>query len=207
MAWSVGLVVLGSIAFVGAANSQVLASARSKVVADLASVPKNRVAIVLGTSPKFAGLPNMFFVGRIDAAARLYKAGKVERLLVSGDNGSRYYDEPSAMAAALIAKGVPKEHIVRDCAGFRTLDTMVRAKKVFGVDQATIVTDDFHMARTLYYAQDAGIQCVGYPSTVSANRAKERLGVRELLARARAVIDVKLLHTGPKFLGSPETIR
>ena len=137
---------------------------------------------------------------------QLYKANKVDRLLVSGDNGSIGYDEPTAMEEALIAKGVPAEHIKKDFAGFHTLDTMVRASKIFGLTEATIITDDFHMARSIYLAEGSGIKADGFPSKAAQNLTTRSVELREIIARGGAVIDQEVLHTSPKFLGKQESI-
>ena len=193
--------------FFAFANARILASGKGKIFGDVASVPHHRVGIVLGCAPTVGQFQNPFFLGRIQAAAELYRSGKVDRLLVSGDNGSKDYDEPTAMEAALVAKGVPIEHITKDSAGFRTLDTMVRAHEVFGLTDAVIITDDFHMARSLYFASGAGILADGYPSKARLNSMTASTEFREVLARGRAVLDQDILHAGPKFLGKQETIR
>lgn len=181
------------------ANQIVLRAANGHIYEDINQVPKHRVGIVLGCSPHFA-----FFRKRMDAAAELYKAGKVERLLVTGDNGTQGYNEPAEMLKALQQRGVPKEHLVADYAGFRTLDSMVRANKVFDLTDATIITDDFHLARSIFYAEDAGLTADGFPS--HANSANQtRIELRELLARGRAILD-KISHAQPKYLGKKEII-
>ena len=187
-------------------NARVLAAARSKVYLDTVTIPHHRVGIVLGCAPAHDSYPSPYFIGRINSAALLYKTGKVDRLLVSGDNGSRGYDEPAAMKDALIAKGVPPARITMDCAGFRTLDSMVRAKKVFGLSDAAIITDDFHMARSLYLADGAGLKADGFSSLTAPNPMTRLTEVREVLARCRVVLDQDILHAGPKFLGKPEQI-
>ena len=162
--------------------------------------------MVLGCSPRVGHYRNSFFEGRISAAASLYKAGKVDRLLVTGDNGHQGYDEPTAMEEALVKRGVPVEHITKDFAGFRTLDSMVRAKRVFGLNDATIITDDFHMARSIYFANGAGLSVDGFPSKAGLNPMTTKTEFREVLARGLAVIDQEVLHTEPKFLGKHESI-
>lgn len=206
-AWLLVGSVVSVFAFFGIANARVLASAKGRVCSEVSKIPHHRVAIVLGTSPRYHGAPNLYFTGRIEAAAKLYFAGKVQRILVSGDNGQLTYDEPRAMKKALVEHGVPPEVITKDCAGFRTLDSMVRAKKVFGLNDATIVTDDFHMARSLYYARSAGLDADGFTSRTLSPRITQSVRFRETLARACAVLDVDVLHVGPKFLGKPEPIR
>jgi SanA protein len=161
----------------------------------------NPVALVLGTSPKVDLWDNPFFVGRIDAAAALYHAGKVQHLLVSGDNGRRTYDEPSAMRDALIAQGVPAKSITLDYAGFRTLDSMARAHAVFGLTRCTIVSDDFHLPRSIYLAQAHGIDAVGFASRPVPWKWAKKTRIREIASRVAAWIDVSILRTKPKFYG------
>lgn len=200
-----GILILSVPGFLGFANAMVLNSGRGRIFEDIRAVPHHRVGIVLGCAPVIGGYQNPFFAARINSAAELYKAGKIDRLLVSGDNGRKDYNEPTAMEKALIAQGVSKEHIAKDYAGFRTLDTMVRAKKVFGLTNATIVTDDFHMARSIYYAEGAGLNADGYPSKAAEGPMTKSAEFREVLARGRAVLD-EVLHTDPKFLGKLQTI-
>lgn len=201
------IVALGIVpGFIGIANARVLSAGNGHIYEQIKDLPHHRVGIVLGCSPRIGRVKNYYFIGRINAAAELYKAGKVERLLVSGDNAHTNYNEPAAMEDALVEKGVPREHIVKDYAGFRTLDTMVRANKVFGLTDATIITDDFHMARSIFFAEGAGLKADGYPSRAGFNAAMTPTEFREVLARSQAVIDQDFLHSGPKFLGKLEPI-
>jgi SanA protein len=202
----VGIATFGVPTFYASANARIINHAKGSTFKNLAEIPHHRVGIVLGCSPKTGSHPNPFFVGRINAAVALYNAGKVDRLLVTGDNGRQNYDEPTAMKEALVAQGIPALHISMDFAGFKTLDSMVRARKVFGLTDATIITDDFHIARSLYFAEGAGIQAVGYPSVAAQNRFTGSIEFREVLARGLAVIDRDVLHSKPKFLGKRETI-
>jgi SanA protein len=201
------VIALGSVpGFIGIANARVLAAGNGHIYEDINTLPNHRVGIVLGCSPRIGRAKNYYFEGRIKAAAELYKAGKVERLLVSGDNAHSNYNEPSAMEDALVDKGIPREHIVKDYAGFRTLDTMVRANKVFGLTDATIITDDFHMARSIFFAEGAGMKADGYPSRSGLTGFITSTEFREVFARGQAVIDQDLLHSEPKFLGKLEAI-
>ena len=136
----------------------------------------------------------------MDAAARAYRAGKVHQLLLSGDNGRRGYDEPTAMKKALLARGVPESALHLDYAGFRTLDSMARAHEVFGLQKVTLITDDFHLPRTLFLAESFGLEASGYPSHVPIRMAQKTL-VREVVSRVAAVADVYLLNRQPKFYG------
>ncbi len=170
---------------------------------DLNQVPHNRVGLVLGTGPTTVrGKPNPYFVGRIQTAARLYQARKVDYLLVSGDNSSPYYDEPSAMREALMALGVPKERIYRDYAGFRTLDSVVRAREVFGEQRFTIVSQAFHNQRAVFIARHRGLEAIGFNAPDIPEEFSSSTRFREPLARVQMVLDL-LLNRQPRYLGAP----
>jgi SanA protein len=170
-------------------------------------VPPHRVALLLGTGKWLrSGIENPMYRYRIEAAARLWHAGRVDYILASGDNGRRDYDEPSAMTIDLVDAGVPFDAIYRDYAGFRTLDSVVRAKKVFGLSEFVIVSQPFHNERALYLAHAAGIRAVGYNARDVAYAYALKTRVREKFARLAAVLDVNLLHTKPRFLGTPVEI-
>jgi len=169
---------------------------------DVSAIPSNRVGVLLGTSPVGrSGKPNKFYVYRIEACVALYQAGKIERILVSGDNSRTTYDEPTRIKEDLIAAGVPDSVIYLDYAGFRTLDSMVRAKEVFGLNSFTIISQPFHNERALFITSRKGIDGVAYNAQdVQVKRWQIRMTVREWLARTKAVLDI---HTGkqPHFLG------
>jgi SanA protein len=193
--------------FVLYANQSVIASSRGHIYTDTSAIPKNRVALVLGTAPKLAdGHNNLYFVHRIAAAAKLYQAGKVEKILVSGDNSRATYDEPTAMKQALIEKGVPAEAVVIDYAGFHTLDSIVRAHKVFGLTSLTIITDDFHLPRALYIAGHEGLDAVGFQTEPLPASVSPQTWVREVGSRALMFVDLYVTHRSAKFLGPHETI-
>jgi SanA protein len=204
----IGALVLGlGIAFVWATNIDVLSSASGLIFTDASTVPKSDVALVLGTSPHNSqGGPNLFFERRMNAAAEIYRAKRVKKLLVSGDNGSAYYDEPNAMKAALMQRGIPESDIVLDFAGFRTLDSVVRAHKVFGVQQCLIVTDDFHLPRALFIANQEGMNAVGFQTQPLPRRVSPWTFIREVGARSLVWLDVRVFNRQPKFLGPKETI-
>lgn len=163
---------------------------------DIENIPKNKVGLVLGAS-KFApsGNINLFYKHRVDAAVALYKAGKINYILVSGDNGRKGYDEPTDFKNDLIAKGVPADRIFLDYAGFRTLDSIVRAKEIFGQDSITIISQRFHNQRAIYIAQHFNVNAVAYNA-----RDVYKTPAREYLARAKANLDL-LFNVQPKFLG------
>ncbi len=204
--WAFALAAAAGAVVIGV-NRKVLLDTDSLIYKSVESVPYRRVALVLGTSPRLAnGNPNPFFERRMDAAARLYVAGKVDRILVSGDNGSVNYDEPTAMRSALARRGVPESAIRLDYAGFRTLDSIVRANRVFGLSQVTIVTDDFHLPRALYIAQHEGLHAIGFQTKPLPVSVSPRTFVREIGSRTMMFVDLYLLHREPKFLGPRESI-
>ncbi len=166
------------------------------------AVPSAPVAVVLGTSPRATdGRPNLFFLPRMEAAAALFKAGRVKALIVSGDNGTQGYDEPTEMKRALMQMGVPVEKIVCDYAGFRTLDSVVRAREVFGQQRVIFVSQRFHNARAIYLAQAFGMEAFGLDARDVPAALSVKTFLREKLACAKAVLDANVLGTKPKFLG------
>ncbi|MFN3917819.1 MAG: vancomycin high temperature exclusion protein [Flavobacteriales bacterium] len=184
----------------------VKSSTKKQHYSSLAETPSNDVALLLGTAEKTRrGYINPYFSTRMKAAAGLYHTGKVKHILVSGDNKTRNYNEPIAMQKHLIKLGVPKSAITLDYAGFRTFDSMVRAKEVFGQSKFTIVSQQFHNERALFICNALGIEAIAYnASAVTASRSM--MYIRELFARSKAVLDVYVLQTKPKFLGKREEI-
>ncbi|MDF1837892.1 MAG: ElyC/SanA/YdcF family protein [Planctomycetota bacterium] len=164
------------------------------------STPNAPVGLVLGTSPTTRGHANLFYTARIEAAARLYHAGKVQALIVSGDNSRESYNEPDAMRADLIAAGVPGDHVTCDYAGFRTLDSVLRARDVFGQNHFTVVSQPFHAERAVFLARRHGMRAQAFAARNPPKRTWIRFRAREVLARCLAVSDL-LLGKGPKFLG------
>ena len=175
------------------------------ITAERAELPTTKVGLVLGCSEQVAGgRKNLYFERRIAAAAELFHARKVRYLLVSGDNSRADYDEPGDMQRALIAAGVPASRIVLDYAGFRTLDSVVRAKQVFGLDELIIVSQRFHNERAVYLARAHGIRAYGYDARDVSGSAALRTRLREVVSRLVAVLDVELLHSKPRFGGPRE---
>jgi SanA protein len=169
---------------------------------DTKQLPVRKVGLVLGCSPRLGdGSLNWFFNNRMDAAAELFRSGKVEYLLVSGDNRYRTYDEPTEMKKALIARGVPAAKIVCDYAGITTLDSVIRAKAVFGQESVTIVSQRFHNERAIYLARAFGVDAVGYNAPDVPLAAAPRTYLREILSRQRAWLDANFLRRKPRHLG------
>jgi len=171
------------------------------VTTDLDSLKYNQVGLLLGTSRYAYGHPNLYFVNRINAAAELYRAGKVKSILISGDNSMASYNEPQDMKEALVAAGVNAEDIYLDYAGFSTLDSVVRASKVFNIKSLTVISQQFHCERAIYIARAHGINAVGYAAKDVSGALATRVKFREYLARAKAVMDIAIIGTEPKYYG------
>ena len=147
------------------------------------------------------GRPNSYFINRIKTASELYHAGKVDYIIVSGDNHTKEYDEPTAMRDSLMAHGVPEERIILDFAGFRTLDSVIRAKEIFGCDSLTLISQADHNARALYLAEANGIEAIAISAPLRAGRwVRARLALREWLARDKMMLDI-WFGKQPHFLG------
>lgn len=187
------------------ADRVVSAAGTGHIYSVVSAVPKADVALVLGTNPKPRGRRNPFYEARLNAAAALFQAGTVRGLLVSGDNSRKTYDEPSAMKADLVARGVPAEFITCDFAGFSTLDSIKRAGPVFGQRRVIVVSQRFHLERALFLAKAAGLEADGYAAADAPFRWRLRVRSRELLARLKAVLDVAV-NRSPKFLGKREEV-
>jgi SanA protein len=172
------------------------------VATDYNSLQYNEVGLLLGTSKyAYGGRPNLYFLNRINAAAELYGTGKVKYILVSGDNSRVSYNEPQDMKEALIAAGVSAEDIYLDYAGFSTLDSVVRASKVFNIESLTVISQQFHCERAIYIARAHGIKAVGYAARDVSGALATRVKFREYLARAKAVIDIAIIGTEPRYYG------
>lgn len=199
---------LAAAALVTAANHAILTRHRAELFSDTNAIPARDVGLVLGANPVTAsGEPNLHFAYRIEAAAALYRAGKVRHLLVSGDNHRADYDEPTAMKRALIARGVPEQAITCDYAGFRTLDSVVRAKNVFGLGSCTIISQRYHNTRALEIARAQGISAVAFCTREIPARYAMRSEAREVLARTLTILDLYVWHRQPHFPGPYEPIQ
>lgn len=183
-------------------------ASKGRIYRSIDTVPEREVGLVLGTSKMTRhGTPNLHFNQRIDAAVALYRAGKVHHFLVSGDNHVATYDEPADMRNALVAAGIPTNAITCDYAGFRTLDSVVRAKDVFGLPQCTIISEEFHCPRALWIAQKHGLDAVAFAAPdVRLKTRSLRAQAREQLARVWCFVDLYVLHRGPKYPGPREPI-
>ena len=177
-------------------------AAKSKTYSNVSQVPYRSVGLVLGCPKQvFGGYPNPFFENRIAAAAELLLNKKVDYLVVSGDNHVQSYDEPTDMRDALVEKGVPKDRIYLDYAGFRTLDSVVRVKEIFGQERVTIISQEFHNQRAIFLASHHGIDAIGFNAPEVAQRYAFKTHVREQFAKVKALLDVYAFHMQPHFLG------
>lgn len=169
---------------------------------DINSVPKNKVGLLLGTSKYTGGgkYINYYYKYRLEAAKALFDADKIEYILISGDNATRYYDEPTQMRKDLMAMGIPDSNIVLDYAGFRTLDSVVRAKKVFKTKQLTVISQKFHNQRAIYIGKNKDMKMIGFNAKDISIRAGFKTQIREKLARVKMMLDL-ITNKEPKFLG------
>ncbi len=194
-----GLLTLLLVAF---CDTLVESSSEGSVYTNLHEIPAKKTALVLGTMYKNShGSINPYFKYRMEAAANLYKSGKVKYIIVSGDNGSKSYDESTDMKNVLIQLGVPQEVIYLDYAGFRTLDSAVRCKEVFDQDDIIVVSQKFHNQRAVFIGQAKGVKAIGYNAKDVAFARGYVVLVREKLARVKAVLDM-IVGKQPKFYGS-----
>ncbi|MGE5280806.1 MAG: vancomycin high temperature exclusion protein [Chloroflexota bacterium] len=178
---------------IAAANAYVLLSVAGESTGNVADVPHTEVAIVPGALVQPDGKMSLMLADRVQRAAELWRTGKVDRILVSGDHHTWAYDEPDTMRKALVADGVPGRDVFEDHAGFDTWATMVRARSIFGVHSAVVVTQGFHMPRALYLAGAAGIDATGFTADLHPYGVQgEKSDVREILARVKAIADTTL---------------
>lgn len=173
----------------------------------LENVPYNKVGLLLGTSKYLKGGDrNPFFTNRIKAAAILYKKGRVSNLIVSGDNSTKAYNEPMTMKRELIKMGVPDSVIYLDYAGFRTFDSVVRCREIFGQTSFTIISQEFHLERAVYIAHNHGIGALGFAASDVGFSFGLKTHLREYFARVLVFIDLALGEE-PKFLGEKISIK
>lgn len=189
-------------------NNSMAKEAEALIYRDINKIPAKKAALVLGTSKYLSGgRINYYFKYRIESAVKLFRTGKVRAIVVSGDNGSKGYDEPTTMRDDLVARGIPSRYITIDYAGFRTLDSIVRAEAIFDLKDYIIVSQQFHLERAIYLAHAKGQKVIGFVAkdfrdTVWAKKMEHR----ELLARVKAVLDVHL-GVEPKFYGDKVEVK
>ncbi|GFD81897.1 protein SanA [Tenacibaculum sp. KUL118] len=188
-------------------NKVIVNNAEGKLFNSTENISKNKVGLLLGTVKYLSdGRINLYYQFRLNAAVELYKAEKIDFILVSGDNGSEGYDEPTDFKNDLIESGIPESKIYLDYAGFRTLDSMVRVKEIFGQTSVIIISQQFHNERALYLANHFDIEAIGYNARGVSGKKAMKVQLREYLARVKVFVDI-LLNVNPKFLGEPVEIK
>ncbi|MGQ0503019.1 MAG: SanA/YdcF family protein [Panacagrimonas sp.] len=202
--WSLGLFVL----VVLLCNRWVINSTDAYLYTSAALLPENDIGIVLGTSSYTRdGDSNPQFFARVDSAVQLYRQGKVKHLIVSGANPDNTYNEPRRMWQELTKAGIPAKDITMDFAGFRTFDSLARAKEVFNLDRCTLITQRYHAYRAVFLGKKMGMRVVAFVAPASPKGDYgSRNPVREIFARVKAVLDLFVLSTTPRFLGQAQPI-
>lgn len=200
--WIIPALLAISLVLVIVFYNHVSETAGNRIYSTVEKVPHNKVGLLLGTSKYISeGKLNPYYKNRIDAAVLLYQEGKIDYILVSGDNRHESYNEPREMRRSLMAAGIPEEKIFLDFAGFRTLDSVIRSKMVFGQNEITIISQSFHIERALYIALHYQIDAVGFAAADAPDSWTDVTFFREYLARVKLMLDIYLFDTGPKFLG------
>ncbi len=195
----VGLAGIGVVAY---ANLTAIWAARGRTFSNAKDLPAVKVGLVFGPTDQLSGgRENLYFRYRIDAAVEAWNSGKLETLIVSGDNRSPDYDEPEKMKQALVERGVPESRIVRDPSGLRTLDSVVRTKEIFGARTVLLISQRFQNERGIYLAQAHGIDAYGYNARDVEIQAGFKTRIREIGARVKMWLDVNFLNTRPVHLG------
>jgi SanA protein len=199
--YSVGLILLnvgGLGLFTLLSNWWVSRAGGLPLFDSVAETPQNEFGLLLGTAPTLAnGNPNRYFVFRMNAAAELFHAGKVKILILSGNRRGDGYDEPAAMREALAIRGVPENILVEDTGGVRTFDSVVRAKWIFGLNRLTVISQEFHNRRALFFCRHFQIDAIAINARPVVQRSGWRLVLREFLARAVAVLNVARSKSNP----------
>ncbi len=194
--------------FIVLTNLWIVLSTQKHIYQNITLVPAYQVGLILGTSKKtIYGYENPYFKYRIDAAANLYHAGKVKHLILSGDNRTKYYNEPLDMQKALIKKGVPESAMTLDYAGLRTLDSIVRCSEIFGQSKFLIISQKFHLYRALFIASKYDLEASAFTAQTPALSRSFKTLSREILARPKAIIDLYILDKKPRFSGEEVVIK
>lgn len=199
------IILVGGLVFLS--NKIITDNAKALTTDQLELLPGYATGLLLGTSKNLArGGINPYFEYRMQAALDLYKSGKIQNIIVSGDNGTIDYNEPQTMKDVLVERGIPEDKIYLDYAGFRTLDSVVRAKEIFGQNEIIIISQKFHNERAVFIAKHYGINAFGYNAKDINPRAGRKTNLREYFARVKVFIDM-VLNTKPKFLGEKVVIK
>lgn len=205
--WILLTCVLLTIAVLWFANYKIEKSTDALVYTDVQKIPHNKVGLLLGTSKLLkSGAPNQYFTYRITAAVELFKSGKIDYIVISGDNSSKEYNEPMDMKNDLMAQGIPEGRIFLDYAGFRTLDSVVRISEIFGQESFTIISQDFHNRRAIFIARQKNLKAIGFNAKDVNAYYGFKTKAREKLARVKVFVDL-ITQKEPKYLGKKIMIK
>lgn len=188
-------------------NWKIVSDTKAYVFDEISDVPEQKTGILLGTSKLLKnGSTNQYFTNRIEAAVQLFEQHKIQYIIVSGDNSSKEYNEPKDMKDALMERGIPEDRIILDYAGFRTFDSVIRGKEIFGQTKYIIISQKFHNQRAVYIARKNGIEAYGYNAEDVKSYGGFKTKVREVFARNKVFID-QMIGQKPKYLGEKIEIR
>lgn len=203
---AIPILIAGIAILIFTCNHIIENESKAYLYSQVSETPYNKVGLLLGTSPKLkSGRPNLYFNYRIEAAAALFHAGKIKYIVVSGDNRKNDYNEPEEMKQALVATGIPESRIILDYAGLRTLDSVIRAHCIFGLNSFTLISQKFHNERAVYLAHREGISAIGFHAKDVSTYAGLKTNARELLARVKVFVDI-LTHKAPRHMGEAVAI-
>ena len=194
--WAIGIFAVVCLALMLVCNQIVVNNAEGKVFSDIDSIKYNEVGLLLGTTPqaRFDRITNYFFIYRIDAAEQLYKAGKIKQILISGDEKSLDgINEPECMRDSLVARGVPASAIILDGKGYRTINSVINANKVYGLKSFSIISQKFHNERAIYQAEHLGLDIENiqaYNAKMPKSRRAFLTSIREYFARVKLFWDI-----------------
>ncbi|WP_042720735.1 vancomycin high temperature exclusion protein [Flavobacterium sp. B17] len=195
------LLFVAGIVFIAWTNYSIKKESHPYISYHVKDLPAAKTALLLGTSKTLNnGFPNVYFYNRIYTTVELYKSGKIQYIIVSGDNSRKDYNEPEDMQVALMEHGIPQDKIFLDFAGFRTLDSVVRAKEIFGQKKIIIVSQKFHNERAVFLARQNGMEAYGFNAEDVNKYAGFKTNMREYLAKAKAYWDL-IFGVEPKFGG------
>jgi SanA protein len=205
--WLISIGVTIILLTIVAADYTIQKSTDAFVYGDVNAIPYQKTALLLGTSKHVKnGNINHYYQNRISATVMLYKAKKIDFIVISGDNSVEDYNEPEDMKNDLVRLGIPAEQIYLDYAGFRTFDSVIRMNKIFGQSSFTVISQEFHNRRAIYIAQQKELKAVGFNADDVSVAYGFKTQVREKLARVDVFVDL-LNRTEPKFLGDPIEIK
>ena len=205
--WSIAILLVISIFSIVLANNAIKGNAKGRLFDNVGKTPYNKVGLLLGTSKHLSdGRNNLYYVSRISATFELYKNHKIDYLVISGDNGLKGYNEPEDMKNDLVQLGMPDSIIYLDYAGFRTYDSVIRMNKIFGQNNFTVISQQFHNERAIYIANHFGLNVIGFNAKDVNKYFGVKTKIREQFARVKVFIDI-LTSKKPKFLGSRINIK